>query len=227
MSAPSAPGSGALVDLSHPFGAGAGAYPGMPQPEITAHLTREDAAARYGDGERFLIERIALVGNSGTYLDSPRHLFDDGADIAALPLERLVDLPAVVVDIPPGERLLPVAPLREVPVRGRAVLVRTGWDGHWGTPAYGSPEAPALTVEAAAYLVEQAAALVGIDSLNVDDTGPGNRPVHSALLGAGIPVVEHLCGLGALPGTGARFTAVPAPVTGLGVFPVRAFARLP
>jgi kynurenine formamidase len=73
-------------------------------------------------------------------------------------------------------------------------------------------------------LVDGAAAIVGIDSLNIDDTKDPARPAHTRLLAAGIPIVEHLCNLAALPGEGFRFTAVPPPVRGLGSFPVRAYA---
>jgi arylformamidase len=75
-------------------------------------------------------------------------------------------------------------------------------------------------------LVAGGAALVGIDSLNIDDDKDGTRPAHTVLLAAGIPIVEHLCELGALPDAGFRFFAVPARVKGLGSFPVRAFGLI-
>jgi kynurenine formamidase len=68
--------------------------------------------------------------------------------------------------------------------------------------------------------------LVGIDSYNIDDTADLRRPAHSILLGAEIPIVEHLCGLAQLPTRGFRFTAVPVKIKGMGPFPVRAYATL-
>jgi arylformamidase len=103
--------------------------------------------------------------------------------------------------------------------------VRTGWSRHFGTPAY-AVEPPYLSTAAAERLVAARAALAGIDALNVDSTAGKERPVHTALLAAGIPIVEHLTGLAALPERGFAFFAVPVKVRGLGSFPVRAFARL-
>lgn len=110
-------------------------------------------------------------------------------------------------------------------VRGRAVLVHTGWAAHWRTDRYFEGH-PYLTEDAAIYLRDQGAVLVGIDSYNIDDTADARRPVHTILLGAGIPIVEHMRGLEQLPVTGFRFSAVPVKVKGLGSFPVRAYARL-
>ncbi len=221
------PGPG-LVDLSHAFGHGTGAYPGLPQPVVAAHLTREASRSHYAGGTEFAIDAITMVGNTGTYLDAPWHRYEGGSDLAGLPLESLADLPAVVV-MATGDRAIDVAALSAcaASVAGAAVLLRTGWDAHWGTPRYAEP-APFLTEDGARWLVERGAALVGIDSLNIDDTSGGaggRRPAHSVLLGAGVPVVEHLTRLGDLPATGARFSAVPPAVVAFGTFPVRAWAR--
>jgi kynurenine formamidase len=203
-------------------------YPGLPGPEIGEHLTREASRAHYAPGTEFSIGRIRMVGNTGTYLDSPFHRYADGADLAALPLAATVDLEGVVVRVPAGARRAverpALAALAPHPVRGRAVLVHTGWARHWGTARYSAGH-PYLTGAAAAWLVEQGAALVGIDSLNVDGTDDGERPAHSALLAAGIPIVEHLRGLEQLPPAGFRFHAPPA-VVGLGSWPVRAYALI-
>lgn len=218
------------MDLSHRIAAGSGAYPGMPQPEVTPHLTREASRAVYAEGIEFAIDRITMVGNTGTYLDSPWHRYAGGTDLAGLRLEQLADLPALVVRAGVDARGVDAAllsPLRGS-LQGAAVLLHTGWDAHWGTPRYGDP-APFLTEDGARWLVEQGVALVGIDSLNIDDTSPasgGRRPAHSVLLGAGVPVVEHLTRLGDLPDAGARFTATPPALVGMGTFPVRAWARL-
>ncbi|GAA3059050.1 Kynurenine formamidase [Actinokineospora globicatena] len=215
-----------LVDLSHPIHAGMVTYPGVPGPEITDHLTREASRSVYGPGTEFHIGRITLVANTGTYVDSPFHRYPDGTDLAGLPLERLADLDGVVVRVAgDGLRAVDRAALLPFDVAGKAVLVHTGFDEHWGTDAY-FRDHPHLTAEAADWLVEQGAALVGIDSLNIDSTDGPHRPVHTGLLAAGIPVVEHLRGLEQLPASGFRFHAVPPPVVDFGTFPVRAYAVL-
>jgi arylformamidase len=217
------------VELSHVISAGMVTYPGLPGPEITPHLTREASRANYAEGTEFAIDRMSMVGNTGTYLDSPFHRYADGTDLAGLPLERLADLPAVVVrTVGRGVRGVGVDALAGSTVAGRAVLLHTGGDRHWGTPEY-AIDAPYLTRDGAAWLVDHGAALVGIDAVNIDDiSGParGERPAHSLLLAAGIPIVEHLTGLADLPPIGARFTAAPPRVAGFGTFPVRAYAAV-
>ncbi|MHA6802910.1 cyclase family protein [Salinifilum ghardaiensis] len=213
-----------FVDLSHVIEPGTVTYPGLPGPDISSHLSFEDSRAHYSAGTEFTIGRIDMVTNTGTYLDTPAHRFRDGADLHRLLLERCAALPAVVLD---GDGAIGPEALEGVEVEGCAVLLRTGWDRHWGTERYGDPDHPHLTGAGARHLVDRGAALVGIDSVNIDDTRTGDRPAHTALLAAGAPVVEHLTGLDALPGTGARFTAVPPAVRGLGTFPVRAFAVVP
>ena len=224
---PAAPAARRVVDLSHPIRAGLVTYPGLPAPVITPHLTREDSRARYAPGTEFAMDVITMIGNTGTYLDSPYHRYADGGDLASLDLSTLVGLRAEVVHVDDAtDRGVPAAVFFDRDVAGAAVLVHTGWDAHFGTPAYASG-APYLTEQAAAYLAEQGAALVGIDSLNIDDTeSGGSRPVHSLLLAEGVHVVEHLTRLGELPARGARFTAAPPAVEGLGTFPVRAFAEV-
>jgi arylformamidase len=219
-----------LVELSHVITEGMTTFPGLPGPEMTRHLTREASRSHYAPGTEFEIGRISMVGNTGTYLDSPYHRHADGADLARLPLTALADLPAVVVRVTgSASRGIGVGALAALDVAGCAVLLHTGWDRHWGTPVYGDP-APYLTGDGAAWLVEHGARLVGIDSVNVDDHSPdakGERPAHTQLLAAGIPVVEHLTGLEQLPVTGARFTAAPPRVAAFTTFPVRAFAVVP
>jgi arylformamidase len=217
----------ALVELSHPIEAGMTTYPGLPGPEITPHLTREASRAVYREAAEFAIDRISMVGNTGTYLDSPYHRYADGADLAGLPLSVLADLETVVVRVAgSGVRAVDVGALAAVGIVGRAVLLHTGGDRDWGTPAY-AQDAPYLTGPGARWLADHGARLVGIDAINIDDTEDPARPAHSVLLAAGIPVVEHLTGLDQLPPTGARFTAVPPRVVGFGTFPVRAYAALP
>jgi arylformamidase len=218
------------VELSHVISAGMVTYPGLPGPEITPHLSREASRANYAEGTEFAIDRLSMVGNTGTYLDSPFHRYADGTDLAGLPLERLADLPAVVVRTAgSGVRAVDVDALADLTVAGQAVLLHTGGDRHWGTPEY-AVDAPYLTRNGAAWLAEHGAALVGIDAVNIDDIsaqGAGERPAHSLLLAAGIPIVEHLTGLADLPPIGARFTAAPPRVAAFGTFPVRAYAAVP
>jgi arylformamidase len=215
-----------IVDLSHAIEHGMVTYKGLPAPVICDFLSREQSRALYADGTEFHIGRIDLVANTGTYIDSPFHRHADGVDIAGLPLARLADVPAVVVRVTgQSARAIDRHTFESSDVRGKAVLVHTGWDANWRTDAYFEGH-PFLTAAAAGALRDAGVALVGIDSYNIDDTGDNARPVHTILLGAGIPIVEHLCGLDQLPIEGARFTAVPAPVRGLGTFPVRAFATL-
>ncbi|MEV5410642.1 cyclase family protein [Thermopolyspora sp. NPDC052614] len=212
------------IDLSHPIRDGMITYPGLPGPVIGEHLTRQDSRAGYAPGTEFSIGRISMVANTGTYVDSPFHRFAEGVDLAALPLDRLTDLDGVVVRVTGASaRAIDRPALLPHDVAGRAVLIHTGWDRHFGTERYGVGH-PYLTRDAAAWLAEQGAALVGIDSVNIDDTADGTRPAHTTLLAAGVPIVEHLRGLDALPPSGFRFHAVPPPVVGMGSFPVRAYA---
>jgi kynurenine formamidase len=218
-----------LVDLSHAIHDGLVTYPGLPAPRIAEHLDRASSRQRYAPGTEFSIGRMELVANTGTYVDAPFHRYADGRDLAALPLESLADLPGVVVRAPRGPRALGPELFAELVetrrLAGRAVLVDTGWSRHFGTPAYGTGH-PFLTGAAAELLAAQGVTLVGIDSLNIDDTSGGERPVHSLLLARDIRIVEHLTNLAALPDAGFRFTALPPKIRGMGSFPVRAFARL-
>jgi arylformamidase len=213
-----------IVELSHRIRHGMVTYPGLPAPEITDHLTRAAAEQAYGPGVAFHIGRISMVANTGTYLDSSFHRYADGPDLAGTSLDRLVDLDGVIVRVAGSpSRAVDAPQLAPLEVAGRAVLVHTGWDRHWETPTYGEAN-PYLTGAAAQWLVEHDAALVGIDSVNVDDVGDRARPAHSILLAAGIPIVEHLCELDRLPPEGFRFHAAPPAIEGLGTFPVRAYA---
>lgn len=216
-----------MIDLSHVIRDGLVTYPGLPAPVITPHLTREDSKAKYAPGTEFAMDIITMIGNTGTYLDSPFHRYEGGADLAGLDLASLVDLPAEVFHVQDAtQRGVPASVFYDRDVKGAAVLVHTGWDAHFATPAY-LTGAPFLTADATEYLISQGAVLVGIDSLNIDDTeSGGERPAHTGLLAAGIHVVEHLTNLGELPPSGARFTAAPPAVEGFGTFPVRAFATL-
>jgi len=213
-----------LVDLSHAVEHGMVTYPGLPAPLISDWLSRDASRSRYAAGTTFQIGKIEMLANTGTYIDAPLHRYDGANDIADYPLEAVADLEGVVIRATTRTgRGLDAALFRGHDVGGRAVLVHTGWDAHWRTERYGSGH-PFLTREAAGQLVAAGAALVGIDSLNIDDASDGARPVHTILLGARIPIVEHLCNLAELPDTGFRFFAVPPKVKGMGSFPVRAFA---
>ncbi len=215
-----------LVDLSHVIAEGLTTYKGFPGPHICDFWSREDSAGFYDDGSSFQIGRIDMIANTGTYLDTPFHRFEDGPDLAGIGLEQMADLPAILVRQPWENGLMvDSARFEELDLEGKAVLVHTGWDRHWGTDAY-FDDHPFLTAEAAQLLVNRGAALVGIDSHNIDDTRTRSRPVHSALLRAGILICEHMTNLGALPDEGFTFTAAPPKIEGMGTFPVRAFALL-
>lgn len=225
--APADRGASRVVDLSHPIRAGLVTYPGLPEPVITPHLTREASRERYAPGTEFAMDVITMIGNTGTYLDSPYHRYADGGDLASLDLATLVGLRAEVFHLTnAGERGIPASVFYDRELAGSAVLLHTGWDTHFGTPEYATG-APYLTEAGAEHLARAGVALVGIDSLNIDDTETdGSRPAHSILLAHGIHVVEHLTRLGDLPARGARFTAAPPAVEGFGTFPVRAFAEV-
>jgi arylformamidase len=215
-----------FVDLSHAIEDGLITYKGLPAPVICDYLSREQSREHYADGTEFQIGKIEMVANTGTYVDSPFHRFAAGADLAELDLTSLADLDAVVVRVVGmAGQTISHATFAALDVRGKAVLVHTGWDRHWRTEQYFEGH-PFLTAEAASYLRDAGARLVGIDSLNIDDIADGRRPAHTTLLGAGIPIVEHLCRLDRLPTSGFRFSAVPVKVKGMGTFPVRAYAAL-
>ena len=219
-------GKAEIVDLSHVIEAGMTTYKGLPGPHICDFWTREASAANYDDGSSFQIGRIEMVANTGTYVDAPFHRFADGADLSELELRSLANLPGIVIRRPFEEDLATAATdLEGADVRGKAVLIHTGWDKHWRTDAY-QEGAPFLTADAADWLVGQGAALVGIDSHNIDDTSRRARPVHTILLRAGIPICEHMTSLERLPDRGFRFSAVPPKVKGMGTFPVRAYATI-
>jgi kynurenine formamidase len=215
-----------IVDLSHVIEHGMTTYPGLPGPHICDFWMREASAANYDDGSSFQIGRIDMVENTGTYLDAPFHRYAKGKDLSELPMRSLAELPGIVVRRPWENELgTDASHFEGLDVGGKAVLIHTGWDRQWRTDQYGKDHS-FLTATAADWLVEHGAALVGIDSNNIDDTRVRARPVHTKLLGADIPICEHMTGLGQLPDEGFRFSAVPPKVRGMGTFPVRAYAVL-
>jgi kynurenine formamidase len=217
-----------LIDVSHTIHDGMVTYKGLPPPVISEHLSREQSKEFYAPGTQFHIGRIEMVANTGTYIDSPFHRYADGADLAGLELDSIANLEGVVIrKVGNPEREISVAAVAGLDVKGKAVLFHTGWDARWRTEVYSDGTHPFLSGEAAEYLVNGGAALVGIDSYNIDDTIPKSRPAHSILLQGGIPIVEHLCGLGELPDDNFKFFAVPVKVKNFGTFPVRAFAIVP
>jgi kynurenine formamidase len=215
-----------IVDLSHPVGHGTITYPGLPGPVVSDHLSREASRSRYAEGYEFQIGRIDMVANTGTYLDTPFHRFAEGHDLAGLDLSRVAAVPGVLIDAT-GAQEVAVDQFAGQKVAGRAVLVHTGWSQHWGTERYGDASHPFLGRVAAHLLVDSGAAVVGIDSVNIDDTRTGERPIHTMLLAAEIPIVEHLRGLDQLSGQPFTFFALPPAIIGMGTFPVRAIAVCP
>lgn len=215
----------ALIDVSHTIEDGMITYKGLPAPIITDHLSREQSKKNYSAGTEFHIGKIEMVANTGTYLDSPFHRYADGKDLSQLDLSSLANLDGLVVNcMGKKSRSIDENVLQNLEIEGKAILFHTGWDVHWRSDEYFSGMHPFLSESAAEYLGQRGAALVGIDSYNIDDTKTGERPAHSVLLAHNIPIVEHLCGLGELPVQGFRFFAVPVKVKHFGTFPVRAFA---
>jgi kynurenine formamidase len=215
-----------LIDVSHTIEDGMITYKGLPGPLICDYMSREQSRDNYSDGTEFHIGKIEMVANTGTYLDSPFHRYADGDDLSELNLKSLANLEGIVIrSIDTTQRAIDQEVFRGIDLRDKAILIHTGWAKHWRTDQYFEGH-PYLTADAGEYLVKERAALVGIDSLNIDNTSDGNRPVHTILLGNKIPIVEHLKSLERLPEEGFRFFAVPAKVKRFGSFPVRAFAMV-
>ena len=214
-----------FFDVSHVVEDGMITYKGFPAPIICDWMSREASRSRYAPGTEFQIGKIEMIANTGTYVDSPFHRYENGKDLSELPLESLADVECVVirVDLSNGVAIDEV-PFSSRQIDGKAVLFHTGWDRHWRTDAYFEHH-PHLTERMAEWLVKAGARIVGIDSYNIDSIATGERPVHSVLLGHDIPIVEHMCNLAAVPDGGGSFSAVPVKVKGLGTFPVRAFVR--
>ena len=214
-----------LIDLSHTIEHGLITYKGLPAPIICDFLSREDSRKNYAEGTQFVIGKIEMVANTGTYVDSPFHRFADGIDLSELPLGSLADLEGVVIRVRDFGRAITAKAFDAINMSGKAVLIHTDWSRHWRTDQYFESH-PFLTKDAAEFLVEKGVAFVGIDTYNIDDTSDGTRPVHTTLLGNRIPICEHMCGLDLLPNTGFRFHAAPVKIKAFGTFPVRAYAVL-
>ncbi len=211
------------IDLSHTIEDGMVTYTGLPGPVISDYLGREESRPHYAEGTTFQIGKIEMVANTGTYIDAPFHRYAESMDLAGLKITSIANLDGIVFRVDQGLRSIGKDVFANDNLKGKAVLVNTGWDQHWRTDTYFENH-PFLTRDAAEHLKSTGAALVGIDSLNIDDNTDGTRPAHSILLEAGIPIVEHMCHLDRLPDQGFKFFAVPAPIKGMGSFPVRAFA---
>jgi kynurenine formamidase len=150
-------GARRVIDLSHPIRAGLVTYPGLPAPTIAPHLTREDSRSKYAPGTEFAMYVITMIGNTGTYLDSPFHRYAEGPDLAGLDLDTLVGLRAEVFHLEDAwsrsrRGLLPDM-LADRDVHGAAVLLHTGWDRWFGMSEYGVG-APFLTGEGAQWLID-------------------------------------------------------------------------
>lgn len=211
-----------FIEVSHRIEAGMKTYPGLPEPKVDVVIDYESSRVRYGGKAEFLIASLHLCGNTGTYVDSPHHRFPGGFDLAGIPLERVAHVPALVIDATRAGRAIGPEIFKGSELAGRAVLVRTDFSRHWGTEAYFTDH-PFLTAESAELLAKAKPSIVGIDSLNIDDTADLSRPAHTKLLGAGIPVCEHMTGLSAVPISGGRLHAVPIAWVGGATFPVRAY----
>ena len=210
------------VEVSHPIVPGMKTYPGLPEPKVDVIIDHDGSRERYQGKAEFLIASLHLCGNTGTYVDAPIHRYRGGADLASLPLDRLADLDAVVIDATVAGRTIGPDAFRETELSGRAALVRTDFSRNWGTDAYFSGN-PFLTADACDLLLAKGVRFVGIDSLNIDDTADPSRPAHTRLLGAGVPICEHMTNLAAVPSSGSRLHAVPIAWVGGASFPVRAY----
>lgn len=213
-----------LIDLSHTVAHGLVTYKGLPGPIICDYLSREASKKHYAPGVEFQIGKIEMVANTGTYLDSPFHRYEDGKDLSQLELKKLANLPGFKITA--KQRAIDASCFpRDENLAGKAILVETGWSKHWNTPQYLEGH-PFLTEDAAQFLADSKVSLVGIDSHNIDNVEDLRRPVHSILLDQEILIVEHMTNLAALPRKDFAFFAVPVRVKGFGTFPVRAFAML-
>jgi kynurenine formamidase len=216
-----------LIDLSHTVEHGLITYKGLPAPIICDFLSREQSPQHYAPGTEFHIGKIEMVANTGTYLDSPFHRYENGKDLSELEVASLANLDGKVVRAKgEAQRAIDASAFEGIEAKGKAVLIHTGWDKHWRTDKYFEGTHPFLTKDAAEFLADNGAVLVGTDSYNIDDIADLTRPTHTILLGAGIPIVEHMCNLDELLSDGFKFFAVPVKVRGMGTFPVRAFAIL-
>jgi len=214
-----------LIDLSHTVKEQLVTYKGLPAPLICDYLSREASKAHYDEGTSFQIGKIEMVANTGTYIDTPFHRYQDGKDTSEFELSSVAAIPGIKIIIPEATQVIDRQFFEGLELSGKAVLVQTNWSKHWDSEQYFEGH-PFLTEDAAVYLKQQKVKLVGIDSLNIDDNSGGTRPVHSTLLGADILIVEHLCNLQAIPESGFEFYAAPVKVKGMGSFPVRAFAEV-
>jgi len=210
-----------FIEVSHAIVPGMKTYPGLPEPVAEVLMDYDASHERYQGMAEFLIASLHLCGNTGTYVDSPRHRHRDGVDLAGLPLESVADVGVTLIDATHAGRAIGPDVFAGRVLRDRAVLVRTDFSSRWATKAY-FEDNPFLTAEASRLLVESGARFAGIDSLNIDDTDDLSRPAHTLLLGAGIPVCEHMTNLAAVA-DGGRLHAVPIAWSGGATFPVRAY----
>ena len=209
-----------FIELSHPIVEGMETYRPLPTPSV--EVLNDYDASRYDGKSEFLIASLHLCGNTGTYVDSPRHRYRAGVDLAGLHLERLADLSVVVTDVSTIGRAIGPEALPTGDLNGKAVLFRTDFSRHWGTESYFNAN-PFLTAEASEMLAAAGAAFVGIDSLNIDDVADLSRPAHTQLLRAGIPICEHMTNLASVASGEGRLHAVPIAWVGGATFPVRAY----
>jgi len=212
-----------FVELSHPIVEGMETYRPLPTPRV--EVLNDYDASRYDGMSEFLIASLHLCGNTGTYVDSPRHRFRAAIDLAGLRLEQLADVPVVVADVTQIGRAIGPDAVPAGDLNGKAVLFRTDFSRHWGTDSYFHGN-PFLTAEASDKLATAGAAFVGIDSLNIDDVADMSRPAHTRLLRAGIPICEHMTNLAAIASGAGRLHAVPIAWVGGATFPVRAYLVL-
>ena len=221
------------VDLSHAIENG---MPGFKMKDADGTVTQYAAQVRpflthaqsrtFYDGKaEFEITELRLHTSIGTYLDSPYHRLRDRRDISQIALDEVI-LPGVVIDVRgraawDAVELTPEHTAHDL--AGKAVLFNFGWDANWGTDDYFAY--PFLSRDTIRFLIEAGVKLVGVDTLNIDDSHDKERPAHTWLLERDIFIVENLRGLDQLHGQAFTLFAVPLRVVGAAAMPLRAFAQ--
>ena len=219
-----------FIELTHTITDGLISYPGMPPVVIDALYTREMCSSEFHDSAdaAALLDQIRMVNISGTYMDSPYHLWDSGYKVSEIPLEKCFDLPLYVVRKNPDHRRLHVSDLKAqlggAALKGAAVVYATGHDKKFMTPAY-EEAVPCYTTDAAQWLIDRGVYLCGIDTQLIDDFNHKETgcAVHEIVLGAGSIVCEDMANLDQVPDRGARLYAIP-PRVEMASFPGRVFA---
>ncbi|GGS46820.1 cyclase family protein [Actinokineospora fastidiosa] len=216
----------ALVDLSHDVWQDMLIHHWMPKPVIHDYISREQSAKFLEGGVSFQQVHVTIAGSTGTILQVPFQFHADGPDLATMPLEKLVDVPVVVIDAVGMPEIGPEVFDGQDDLAGKAVLFRTGQDRLWQTEEY-YENTCYLAGATIKHLAKAGPALIGVDSKNTDCGTDQGKPAQHELLGAGMGVLTSLTRLDQLPKRGALLTVLPPRVVGMSSFPVRVVAVVP